>query len=80
MTSRGLEQTLFQVLNSAPTGGIVMLAYADASSLCSSIAAVTAERDRALKMLADAPHDWAGCGLVRAQQRTDACTCWKAGL
>lgn len=41
-----------------------------------ALAAVTAERDKARQMLADAPHQYMVCQTYNGAK----CTCWKAGL
>jgi len=51
--------------------------------LAHALAAVTAERDQARQMLADAPHGddcQALSAWSKALQSTDECSCWKAGL
>ena len=54
------------------------------STLGNTLAAVTAERDQARQMLADAPHDQSCVANVWTddEQPFDArpCNCWKSGL
>lgn len=40
--------------------------------------AMREDRNRLRKSIEEAPHDPFGCGLVRSQQRTGYCNCWKA--
>lgn len=52
-----------------------------AAAICGFLAAVTAERDQARQLLADAPHE-RGCGMTRlpGYLHSGECFCWKAGL
>lgn len=47
-----------------------------------ALATVTAERDQARQMLADAPHgdDCVALNTLQEVQWPDLCDCWKAGL
>lgn len=60
---------------------VIAAGNAEICRLTDALAAVTAERDQARQMLADAPHE-RGCGMTRlpGYLHSGECFCWKAGL
>lgn len=61
------------------TSEFIAHAREDVPALLEALAAVTAERDRARQVIADAPHG-ATCEVIRAFRPSAPCECWKATL
>lgn len=80
MTAPTPVQAASEAIESAPIGAPVTLPYSQAVALWSTLAAVTAERDQARQVLADAWDEGFQFGWHSTELRTDGNPYREAGL